>query len=59
VDYSVILKDDGIEIDIGSIGIQHGRRHRALGLRYRQRDPNARGRRAGQRQGPQGLHASV
>jgi hypothetical protein len=24
VDYSVILKDDDIEIDIGSIGIQHG-----------------------------------
>jgi hypothetical protein len=33
VGYRVILKDDGIEIEIGSIGIRRGRRYRALGPR--------------------------
>jgi hypothetical protein len=58
--YRVILKDNGLEIEIGSIGIQHGSgATEAVGLGDRHRDPHERNRSTGHRQRPQGLHAAV
>ena len=54
--YRVILKRDGDEFEIGSIGIQHGA---AWTWGIDTRHPDARFRDARGRQGQQGLHAAV
>jgi hypothetical protein len=56
----VVLKDDGLKIEIGSIWIQQGggaTEYCGLGDRYR--DRHAGGRQAGHRQGSKGLHATA
>jgi hypothetical protein len=55
--YRVILKYDGLETEIGSIGIQQG--SGATEAWVWAIDTVARGRRTGHRPGPQGLHAAV
>ena len=40
--YRVVLKDDGEEIEMGSIGVQYDWRHRRLDLGHRHRNPDAR-----------------
>ena len=54
--YRVILKREGDEVEIGSIG-NPARCRVGLGNRYRH--PDARSGDARRRQGPQGLHAAV
>jgi hypothetical protein len=58
--YRVVLKSDGLELEIGSIGIQHGNgatEFWAWGIDTVHSDQGSGSR--GQRQRPQGLHAAV
>ena len=58
--YRVILKDDGLEVEVGSIGISaRERRYRILGMGHRHRYPDAHAPDAGPRDRPRRLHAKV